>query len=1807
MGSYAPLLERTRVPQPPLQRLAVVAVFEKYRSEPQCDAGADAISGCLRSPFPAVVDQSVREVCRLVKYSKIDVSTALLELQSALDDSSNKRFASLFVKAIGLVTRLDFEEKPSSFRLYRSENHPFVKVLCCGAEAQRELVKQVIIFIRNCSHLGIETVIDFLRPFLNFSIIKVPSSISNMAFFPNLVDVLAAFCCSFPLQAIAILKLLAGCFKYFPCKNAEDIMHICTIIERLVDSYLVVLQKLVEMRLPVGEAQLCGLLLLQEILSLYRDINNCLGATEKILFVSRHLIVRQKDIGLTYVTELSSVMVFMFYILSRSELEHEQYAILTLIGLLLQWKNQSENLKSSTNDLSEELLFIFPVLGLVSSPSRCIKQSAADLLLILGEFATNLHCVQVKDIEPEQKQFLITSPGHIVHRLLRNLWFQQDRLPSHGLFYINCCLDDVHRSEDAHELKMWSSSLREYYSSMGRTGVASTSISRSEDISLTVCSVASVLLMHHTQRSTIDLMIICNKISPRIGVSMLLTVLFYNYVFSADDKSKGPCDLCIELLGMLPSVASHPAMIPLLRQIFVSMLHKDSNVVIKDAAIRLLCKAWEVNGQLYGTLQARFLFYFLFRCISVAVAASIRDVCKKDPDRGVDLILSVAACIENEEPLVQSLALQGLAHLCEADVIDFYTAWDVISKHVQNYLEDASVAHCLCLLLRWGAMDAEAYPDAASSVLSMLWEMGTHIEVMQNSSWIRVQEEAFTTLSQYEVVHIKRSISDFSTRNFEFLTSGPHAANLLVALEEFETRIIAYEHSTRQRYMRDNASSGSRSKISKLLGAVPEVIFRSGMIFPFKEVPGAALLCPPSRKDVNENGNPSKVILDISRDYEDSAAEISSSLQLSRNIILALFSLQSWKPFMQRWLRSCTINPEEKAHHLASDRSRKDENDILKSLMRLAEEAIPRAAENIVLAIGAFCQVLPGSAHAVASSAAKFLLSWLYQYVHEYRQWPAAISLGLISSGLHVTDHELKLSIINSLIEVASNSKSGLVKGACGIGLGLSCQGLLTTFGSSTDTLSNKDMRRMLETQVLRKIIWTLVQMICQFGGNSSTIIEKLAVLFPKGAAGESSYETSIQSEDIDNLEDGAWNVAGLIIGLGYSLEAIYRAGASDVVLYFKDLIISWVPPTHILSSNSIFKDPFSAMSALGACLALPAVVCFCHSVEMFDDAAFNSLMNGFMDLISGLLSAKGSGSCYQSLLVASCAGAGSILSLSLNARISLETEQLKSLLILFKRTYSTSHSHTRLGGMLGAINVMGAGAVTSIHRFHLGAVSSIPAQQDLESYHDLVTELTLLIQEISLLAQSTDDCRIRYEASWAISFLHQYFVSTSNANESSAVTGVAEDSLVMKISLWLMEMSSKLDTDIDIGSLALCLRCLSLAPRLPSLDWRVLISRCMRYGGRVDKMAAPLKNGILQEECFRFLLSHSTKLDSLLTFLDELCELARFKSLDSNLQSLMLLHFSDFLTTFSDARLVKLFDDMAFFFHSMSASAENNWEEKHYLRFSCWKGLQNCVGGNEAETKAYAYNVKQCVEVLFNMLPWPPHEKSSKIEWIEAMKCLGKAHLAWLLDLLQVSNLNNLEEQNGETSTHLKKIHAKIALVRAGTIPVLELTKLKPHILNVRCKVIWSILVEFSMALLRQDESVRRQWLRYTAEISCVTSYPSTAIRFLGLLSGSSCKYMPLLTADESTVLTDLPLTLSCLMETGSSWAAVGESVTLSLWRSTDRINDWINGVDLPESESIHESERGVAGLLFRVMHQSCVSLKKYLPDDKLLKLANM
>lgn len=219
--------------------------------------------------------------------------------------------------------------------------------------------------------------------------------------------------------------------------------------------------------------------------------------------------------------------------------------------------------------------------------------------------------------------------------------------------------------------------------------------------------------------------------------------------------------------------------------------------------------------------------------------------------------------------------------------------------------------------------------------------------------------------------------------------------------------------------------------------------------------------------------------------------------------------------------------------------------------------------------------------------------------------------------------------------------------------------------------------------------------------------------------------------------------------------------------------------------------------------------------------------------------------------------------------------------------------------------------------------------------------------------------------------------------------------------------------TIVHVGRVVAMLRCLSRAPRLPSLDWGAIIRRCMRYEAKVAELLpadSAFKMGTLREQCVQFALAHANQFDSLLTFLDELSDFSRFRTLEINLQSCLLIHLADLVKLFSGSRLEKLFGDVTNHLSSFTSYEDSGTYQKSLLRISCWKGLHECLDEVSVDTSGHISLVERCIQVLFTLLPLMQSsgsvvsgDVSSVEEWSEAVRCLGKAPQSWLLDFLKV------------------------------------------------------------------------------------------------------------------------------------------------------------------------------------------------------------
>ncbi|KAL8110066.1 protein RST1 isoform X1 [Apium graveolens] len=1828
-SSYSSLLEKTGVPQPSIQSYAVISIFDKFRSSPDDNVGRDAITHCLLSSSPPVVDQSVRQLCLVVTQHHFPLSHALVDLQSALEQQQQQQhhpppFVVVFVKALGFLVRWGFRNHPLSFRFSDSHSHPFVKILSCRIEVQSQLVEQVILFMLFNKNLGMLPVCEFLSPFFNFITITMSNFIP---FSRTLFSSIASLCCSYPVEALPVIKLLIRLLRFSPCNNEQEISNVSYFLELMVDMLIVVLRQLAGIGLMVHEVQLQCVELLETIFSLntYLDKGSC--RSDAVIEISRRLVAVQNELGLSYIPEISSVVLSLFITLVQAEFEHKQLSILRMLLLLVKWKGKKGNLVAGC--LGEELLFIFPLMNFMSSPSKSVKQAATKLLSLLFESSRNLLITQAEGQDMKKRTPSISRPEHIFYRLLQHLWYQ-DPLSSYSSSYLVMMNGDLP--------KKWTNMIVEYALGVVERQKSSVPISQPENIVLKemapyISAIMSVLVLHHALgASAVELLAVTGNMNPKLGVPLLLVILFYNNIICAEDQAIDyHWMLQLKLLGVLPSLASHPAMVPLVVQTILPMLQNDTTPMLYATATRVLCKTWEMNDRVFGSLQSvllpkRFIQYASERDICISMAISLRDICKKDPDRGVDLILSVSACIESCDPSIHTIGLLSLAHLCEADVIDFYTAWGVIQKHLLSYMENPVICHGMSLLLRCGAMDAAAFPEAANGVLYILWEIGATTHPACELMWTKARATAFESLTHFEVLLIQNSIPEFKDRNMELLTAETHT-EVLRAMEKFEINIVKFEHQTRQRLVKEKRIP--RNKIEKLVRVYPQLNFNQGDNRKTRDLPGAALFCLNFTHDVNNLG-PEK---DLHARFRTALLDIAGSLQLSRNILVAVLSFQSWKAFMQRWIKA------QMEISTAFDNTDELANDILKSIIKIAEETIPRLAENIALAVGAFCMVLPPSAHAVKSSAIKFLLNWLFQYEHEYRQWSAAISIGVISSNLHATDYKQKIQNVNALLEVAAICKSTLVKGACGLGLGFSSQDLFTRVRVDDESDSHKEAYRKQETYMLGRIMRALCQMLSKIRSPDALELQSLSACFGQAT-------DAVDSESLfiihDNLEEDVWGIAGVVLGLGSTVAAVYRTGNDDAVHKINSLLKSWIHHVNPLKKKSATTDKIEIALSVGSCLALPNLVDFFQKVDKLEDFELDNLINGLRGLISELVSVNKSGALHQSLLFASCTALGNLLACILNEGVhSVQVEYVNEFLILLKKCYTSSHSPlVHLGGMLGIVNMLGAGAGSLFQHDSPTILHPVPDSKQssfimgpLLSSSAMEPKLMSLIQDIFLVAQNPDDYQLQPYAAWAISFLRHCLRFTNVRNEENnsqcdvvgskfVSSNFSDNSLVMKLSLWLSNHNfSGTGTAPHVNTVATALRCLTSAPRLPLLDWGAIIRRCVRYNPEdhvlLPSDSASLGRGFLQEECLLFSLAHAKEFDSLLNFLDELCDLPRFRTLKLNMQSCVLSHLADMIKVFSGSRIEKLFDDVAEFVKQLVPSDQlYNLKQKSLLRISFWKGLSLCLNGSTTDEKGYVSYVENCMKVLFSSTSSSSYSATSAChghlldEWTVAIRCLAQARKAWLVDFLKVSELD-FRPGNIYFLEVKKKIQATCRLVGIGSIPLTHVGKLKASMLNTRSQDIWEVLVEVAATLQHADGSTKRQWVLDAAEISCVTSHPLTALQFLGLLCGSFSKYMPFLIVDQLAVLSDFPIALASLLSE-TSWRDVADSVVSLLWTTTKRVHDWVTNRkrvpnDSPNSEDIDQSEDSMAGYLLNLLHHACVLLKDYLPTEKQLSLANM
>ncbi|ONM29760.1 Protein RST1, partial [Zea mays] len=1589
------LVDRTRVPDPTLQRHAVGAVFRHLLSlpAPLPAAAHDATSALLASPHPAVAAHAAASIARLTatRPDLLPSDVALPLLIAPLAASPSPLLASCLVKAVSALATCALR----SGSRFPAHDHPFIQALASGADGARaELMRQAAGMVAD----RVDWVVKFLRPFVMFSVVRK----GDAAFARDLIGALAAAAVAAGKASVAIpvLKMLQDSMLHFGRGDDQEVRLWLSSAECLVDAYVVLLRKLAHGQMPTYDAQASSATLMETLLSQYSFHQKFLGIDSTIFGLSKHLFLVQKDLGLCYIPEISVVLSSLSYSLTGLEFEHEQLAALKLLSFLIDWKYENVlDSKEQTHHVSVELLCVLAVINLTISPSKSVKAVAYHVLSRFSLFVLDLPASHSSEEQDISTSYHISKPALLLPKLLHHLWSKPSSSCFSFMKYIATKASPDSGQSDL-EANYWTHQINAYLTALHRekhTLDVRSSKTTSVAISSLISSVASVLVMHpKLGTSAAESLAMLGTSDPRLGMPLFVVILFYSKILCSSGKFSA--EISLSLLESLPSLAIHGFVLPLALQWISPMLKRDSNSVLYAMAVRLLCKIWAVTDWAFPNLQVvldpeNFSNFISDREISASIATSIRDVCKQNPDRGVDIILSVSFCIESRDSVVQALGLESLSYLCEADVVDFYTAWKVISKQVLDYYVEPAVAHSLCILLRCGAMDAEAYSVISGNLVRTLWRIGTSKKNNPDPLWDKARGTAFHSLSNYKVSLIQDAIPDFWKLNYEFFTNE-HNLAVLKAMEHLQDEIIRYEHINRRRVTTDKRTAVH--KFEKLLEVFPRAVFK-GMLS-HHQLPGAALLTLNfTPKDILNEGKP-KDLPRVHSAFEQAFVEIAESMYVSRNIVVALLALQSWKSFVSNWMQAVVALLDTKDSSKLN-KAMKAANDIFKILCDQVPVSTPQVVVNIALVIGALALIVPPTAHLVVSSVSDFLLKWLLQYEHEHKQWSAALSLGLIFNCFHPTDKKSRLQVINGFLEVISKTESCLVKGACGLALGYVCHGLLTRAHNAVDS-EVEAITQLNERASVEDILHALVTLLIQLCPSSCYSLKKLSIYGISSMGG--------MEENIHSFSDDPWAVAGLVIGLGNSVVALYRLGAYEAVTEVKDVLISWIP--NVDSNSALFDEIDSVSLCMGSCLALPSVVAFCQRVELLNDD-LDALFNRYTSLASELLNLNKSGIIFQNLLMAICIGAGSFLSSILNDGVhAMEFNGVKGFLDTLRHIYTHPFPPlVHLGGMFGVVNAFGAGAGDLTGVFSKPMTSQIKHEESSFVSGSLLTSpvgetlSTSMIQEIFLLAKDAKDKHIQDYAAWAISFLrsrwsknqNQILYEDNGSNRSpddhDQASSFSEQSLVWNLSLWLSDLKFEKSGDVvPISTVGTVLKCLSKAPRLPTTDWGAIVRRCIKAEAQIShKLTNQEDPKILKEACLYLTLAHAAHISPLLQFLDDLTDILRFQRLDINVQSILLKHLLHLMKLFSDSRLDKLHEDFTEYLYSPTSSYLNySSEQKSMLRMSFWEGIYTCLVDVSEESGVFSF-IEKCIQCLLPLLTLHSDGQPEFMkEWSVAILC---------------------------------------------------------------------------------------------------------------------------------------------------------------------------------------------------------------------------
>ncbi|XP_052794014.1 focadhesin-like [Mya arenaria] len=216
------------------------------------------------------------------------------------------------------------------------------------------------------------------------------------------------------------------------------------------------------------------------------------------------------------------------------------------------------------------------------------------------------------------------------------------------------------------------------------------------------------------------------------------------------------------ILLALPKLAFNKYNVP---PILKTILGLGESPKLKSLSIRLLTELWTVQDRCFPTLlkvvmdtrQGSVTMATLIDDVTLAKAHAIREVCKLRPEQhGADMLGPISQmldwCTEEGSAPAAALVLEALYHICEAEVIDIVSTWQVLEEQLTREKRGVVVEKIcgLMSLVPRLQVNTEQFQVFISEMTRRLW-------LYTRSDNVGVVKAAYSALAHYSREHFHLS------------------------------------------------------------------------------------------------------------------------------------------------------------------------------------------------------------------------------------------------------------------------------------------------------------------------------------------------------------------------------------------------------------------------------------------------------------------------------------------------------------------------------------------------------------------------------------------------------------------------------------------------------------------------------------------------------------------------------------------------------------------------------------------------------------------------------------------------------------------------------------------------------------------------------------------------------------------------------------------------------------------------------------------------------------------------------------------